>query len=208
MEALIVHSLIHEQEVPMTERTHKQLLTRDQGLIGGLPKRLVNNQTLLVDGTSYTAATAESLLQTRVDALTAVVNAEAAYKLAVKAADAAVSATAATVSGLVEAIYTGFGEDAGALADFQLPERKKPVVSPQARIAAAAKAKATRAARHTTGAKQKAAITGNVTGVTITPVVAPGTTPTATSTPAAAAGGSGQAAAPVPAATAVTPTHS
>ncbi len=191
----------------MASQSHTQILARDNGLIAGLPKRL-GNQGLLVDGTSYTAATAVPLIQKRVDALAGVVSAEAAYKAAVKAANATLSATAATVSGLVEAIYVGFGDDPAALADFNLPARKKGTMSPQERIAAAAKAKATRAARHTTGTKQKAAITGNVTGVTITPVVAAGTTPTATSTPAATAGGSGQAAAPAPAATAVTPTHS
>ena len=64
-----------------------------------------------------------------------------------------------------------YGNDAAALADFGLPVRKKGVLTPAQRIAATAKAKATRAARHTMGPKQKATVTGNVTGVTITPVV-------------------------------------
>jgi hypothetical protein len=42
-----------------------------------------------------------------------------------------------------------------ALATFGLTPRKPRVVSPEARVAAAAKAKATRAARHTMGKKQK-----------------------------------------------------
>jgi hypothetical protein len=44
-------------------------------------------------------------------------------------------------------------------------------LSAEARAAATAKARATRKARGTTGKKQKSTITGDVTGVTITPVV-------------------------------------
>ncbi len=49
------------------------------------------------------------------------------------------------------------------------PESPKPL-SAEARAAATAKARATRKARGTTGKKQKSSITGDVTGVTITPV--------------------------------------
>ena len=41
------------------------------------------------------------------------------------------------------------------------------------KVAAAAKRKATRAARGTTGPKKKLSVVGNVTGVQITPVTAP-----------------------------------
>jgi hypothetical protein len=129
-------------------------LARDQGLIVGFPKRMGNAQ-ILVEGTTYTASTAVALLQKRVAAETAVVPAKAAYQAAVKAANAEISATAATVSGFVEAIYVAFGDDPAALADFGLPARKKPVLSPAEKEAATAKAKATRAARHTMGPKQK-----------------------------------------------------
>ena len=136
-------------------RTKQDLLARDQGLIVGFPKRLASAQ-ILVDGTTYTASSAVALLQSRVAAVTLVVTQKAAYQAAVKAADVAVSTTAATVSGLVEAIYVAFGDDPAALADFNLPARKKPgAMTPAARLAATAKAKATRAARHTMGPKQK-----------------------------------------------------
>ena len=149
-------------------RTKQDLLARDQGLIVGFPKRLASAQ-ILVDGTTYTASSAVALLQSRVAAVTLVVTQKAAYQAAVKAADVAVSTTAATVSGLVEAIYVAFGDDPAALADFNLPVRKKPgALTPAERLVVTAKAKATRAARHTMGPKQKAAISG----ATIAPATA------------------------------------
>jgi len=132
---------------------------RDQGLISGFPKRLATAQ-ILVDGTTYTATSAVALLQTRVTAAAQLASAKAGYLAAAKAADAVENATAATVSGLVEAVYVAFGDDPAALSDFNLPVRKKGVMTPAQRLEASAKAKATRVARHTMGPKQKLAITG------------------------------------------------
>jgi len=157
-------------------------LARDQSLIVGIPKRMASAQ-FLVNETTYTVAQAVTLLQGRVTAATSMVIAKAAYQAAAKAADVAESTTAATVSGLIEVIYVAYGDDPAALADFGLPARKKGVMTPAQRLAASAKAKATRAARHTMGPKQKAAITGTVPAVTASEaasVVAP-----VTSVPAA-----------------------
>ena len=140
-----------------THESKQALLTRDQGLIVGFPKRLASAE-ILVNGTTFTATTAVTFFQTRVTAATLAVTTRAAYLAAVKAADAAESATAATVSGLIEAIYVAFGDDPAALADFGLAPRKKAVLTPAQKLAAAEKAKATRIARHTMGSKQKAAI--------------------------------------------------
>jgi hypothetical protein len=155
-------------------------LARDQALVVGIPKRMGSAQ-FLVNEQTLTAAAVVTMLQGRVTAATNAATSKAAYSAAVKAADAAESATAATVSGVVETIYVAFGNDAAALADFGLPVRKRAVLTPAQRIAAAAKAKATRAARHTMGPKQKATVTGNVTGVTITPVVSTSSTTSASS---------------------------
>ena len=150
-------------------------LARDQALILWFPKRLPNVHAI-VEGTTFTAASAVTLLQARVTAATAAVTSRAAYLAAVKAADAEQTATAATVSGLIEVIYVAFGDDPAALADFGLVPRKKGVMTTAQRLAAEAKAKATRAARHTMGAKQKAAITGSTPAVT-TPAPSPVATP-------------------------------
>jgi hypothetical protein len=92
----------------------------------------------------------------------------------------------ALVTGVRQALQAAFADSAETLAKYGLKPRKKPVVSPQTRVAAAAKAKATRAARHTMGSNQKKAVKGDVTAVSVTPVKSSGsplagaTAPTAT----------------------------
>jgi hypothetical protein len=104
------------------------------------------------------------------------------------------------------------GASSSQLVGYGFSPRKVTVVTPAAKAAAAAKAKATRAARGTKGSVQKLDVTGNVIGVTITPMIAG---PSIPATPAPAAGGgsagngaSAPAASPTPPATAGTPPHS
>jgi hypothetical protein len=61
-----------------------------------------------------------------------------------------------------QTLLLAFDGKLDTLADFGLTARAVPVRTPEQRTAAAAKAKATRAARHTMGSKQKAAIKGAV----------------------------------------------
>jgi hypothetical protein len=62
-------------------------------------------------------------------------------------------------------------------------------LSPEKRLAAAAKAKATRIARGTVGKKQRSTIHGDVTGVLVTPITTSGPAPSpVASTPAPTAG--------------------
>jgi hypothetical protein len=65
------------------------------------------------------------------------------------------------------------GKHAIALASYGFAPEKVRVVSPKAKLVGAIKAKATRLARGTMGPKQRLAITGNVTGVVVAPVVGP-----------------------------------
>ncbi len=71
------------------------------------------------------------------------------------------------------------------LGDFglQAPKARQPLPT-EKRAAATAKLRATRAARGTTSKKQKLAIKGDVTGVTVTPI----TTPAPSSPPVTPAG--------------------
>ena len=109
----------------------------------------------------------------------------------------------------VKSILVGrFGKSGTQLATFGFDPAKAAVKSTASKTAAVAKAKATRAARGTKGSVQKQQVTGNVTGVVITPMTAGPAVPAATANEAS--GGSG-AGAPVasPAATGGTPpTHS
>jgi len=63
-------------------------------------------------------------------------------------------------AGLRQAMMVAFGAKLDTLADFGLAPRKARVQTPDQKIAAAAKAKATREARHTLGKVQRSTITG------------------------------------------------
>jgi hypothetical protein len=84
-----------------------------------------------------------------------------------------------------------FGSSPDVLADFGLAPKARAQVTVEAKAVAAAKRKATRAARHTMGPKQKKGITGVVPDAIVIPTRASApvvtTTATATSSPAAPA---------------------
>jgi hypothetical protein len=81
--------------------------------------------------------------------------------------------------GLREHLLNVFGDTSPALADFGLAPPKKPLTTPEKKAAAADKMRATRAARHTMGKKQKKAIKG------VVPATAPEAPPPAVSQEAA-----------------------
>jgi len=148
-------------------------------------------------------------IQTVLNAVAATATAKTNWKDAKLAEEAIIAQDGPTVRGIRENLATLFVNNTTALADLMITPRKpyKPL-SAAARAAANAKAKATRQARGTKGSVQKAAITGDVTGVVITPVVAgSSSTPSGSSTPAPAANSVPVASAPVasPASGASTP---
>jgi hypothetical protein len=162
-----------------------------QALSSGLQKQFPSGQFTLQNA-SFTTADLETLFQGVIDALNSVATAEAASKAAVANARNKVASARPILSALRRNLFSMFGNAPQTLALFGLtpPKAKAPKTSEQ-KAAAAAKAKATRAARGTAGKKQKAAIKGNVAGVEITPItmtVTPPPAPTpqpATASPAA-----------------------
>jgi hypothetical protein len=101
-----------------------------------------------------------ALLEGRVSAVSGSITAKAAYSAAVKAEEEELLQTQAVVNALRKtllAMYT----DPSTLGDFGLSPPKKPNITPAQRVVAAAKAKATRKARHTMGSQQKKAVTGS-----------------------------------------------
>jgi hypothetical protein len=145
-------------------------------LIAGIQKHLATT-AVLVNGTSYASADLVKQVQARLDAVNTTIANRAAWQASVKSEEQELLQTQPFLNALKKAIYTMFS-DIDTLADFGLTPHKKAVISPAERVVMAAKAKATRAARHTLGSKQKAAITGSVSS----PAVAssPATPPTAT----------------------------
>jgi hypothetical protein len=166
---------------------HAAILASLQALISGLQKQLPSGSFTLVS-TAYTTASLVQAFQASIDTLTAVTAAHASAKVAVAAWLNEQAKMAPTVSALKRTLQAMYANAPDTLSLFGLQPRKAAAPRTGAQLAAsAAKAKATRIARGTTSKKQKLAITGNVTSVTITPNTspAPSSEPSAQPAPAA-----------------------
>ena len=148
-------------------------LAADQALIDGLVKHAATLLTLLVSGSTIKTTDLVTVLQARIAAIKLAITTKATFMAAVAAAHAEIANTAALVSGARQALKIAFAGQIETLGDFGLPPRKAPTpLTPEQKAAAVAKAKATRAARHTAGPKQKAKITG-ATAAAAAPAVPP-----------------------------------
>ena len=149
-------------------------LTHVQALIAGTQDQFPNGQFTLAN-TAYTAAHASVT-----DGLAALRATETKAVPLIRAYTSFLRATFSTAT--------------AQLGEFGLQAPKAHLPLPTAkRAAATAKLRATRAARGTTSKKQKLAIKGDVTGVTVTPI----TTPAPASPPATPAGPAPVATTPV-----------
>jgi len=160
-----------------------------QKLMDGLKKHQQAVGSLLIEGKSYTTADLLAVLQARLDAADAALSTRATWQNAVKADYDERAKTKGFLSGLRQTLLVAFAGSVDTLADFGLVGRKPRVISPEKKVAAAEKAKATRAARHTMGKKQKAQIKGEPAQpapATPTPAspVAPAPAPAPTAAPA------------------------
>jgi hypothetical protein len=157
--------------------TQADTLAQLQGLILGLQKQLPSGQFTLVS-TAYTTATLVTALQGTVTALTTLTAAHAALKVALAAWDAEDAKMGPVILALRRTLQSMYANAPDTLLVFGLEPRKVPAPRTAAeKAASAAKATATREARGTTSKKQKLAVSGNVTGITITPITAPTAAP-------------------------------
>jgi hypothetical protein len=155
----------------------------DQKLIDGLTKHAAFLPTVAIGSTSYKTADLIGTLQARIDARDAAVSSRATWRAAVQAEHDQRAKTQVQVSGLRQALQVAFAGSIDNLADFGLAPRKPLVVTPEAKVEATAKAKATRIARHTMGPKAKAKITGTVDTAPATPPSSGGATTAPKATP-------------------------
>ncbi len=166
--------------------------------IAGTNKHLANGAQVMLLGGSFTPVQiAEHLqaivnLRSDVDAAKALTQA----KLAVETAD--MSARRPLMDAYVGFVKVAFGNAPDVLADFGLHPRARTPLTVEAKTAAAAKRKATRAARHTAGAKQKKSIKGAVTGIVVTPITAAQPAASAPGGPSTPATGTGTTATATP----------
>ena len=159
------------------------LKARDTSVMAGIDRHITASIT--INGTAYTPAALKAVFQSQITAI------EANQALHKQLSDgvASAKALAKTVDNMFHllrsALIAQYGKNANAvLNDFGMivPKTAGPRTV-DAKATAKAKRTATRTARHTMGVVQKKAVTGNVVGITVTPVVAgapvTGTSPSA-----------------------------
>jgi hypothetical protein len=127
---------------------------------------------LVIGSRPYTTAQAIAIIQGLIDKLRAAVAARNAYKNAITESEAEIKTTQPFLRDLRHSLQITYGDSSATLGDFGLVPRKIGTRSPEVKLAAAEKLRATRKARNTMGPKQKKAIKGNVVDVIITPITA------------------------------------
>jgi hypothetical protein len=154
----------------MSVKNKATALARVQALIAGTQKHFPNGQFTL-GNTAYTTASLVQTLQGLVDAFAPVNAAHASVKDTVAAFRAEEAKVAPVIRVYTSYIHATFSDASAPLGDFGLQPRKvRQPLATDKRVVAAAKVKATRAARGTTSKKKKLAVKGDVTGVIMTPV--------------------------------------
>jgi hypothetical protein len=168
-------------------------------LTAGTQKHLATIGQLVIAGATLTPAQATTQLQAIVQSFADVDAARASLKAKLEAVRAGAPARRVFLDAFVSCVKAAFGTSPDVLADFGLkPNKARTPQTAEQKAAAAAKRKATRAARHVMGSKQRKAVKGTVTGIVVTPVVAPQpVTPVSTGSTAPPPNG-GTAAGPAP----------
>ena len=170
----------------MANNGNENVATLAGNLAAGITKRLANAGQLTLAGGTFTPAQVATQLLTVVQLQQAVDDARAATKAKVAAMAAQLPALRTVMSAFVQFLRAAFGNQPDVLADFGLVPRKAATpLTVEQKATAAAKRKATRAARNTMGAVQKKSVKGTVTGVTITPLAATDSVAPVTATPTA-----------------------
>jgi len=157
-------------------------------LIDGLNKHAQTIASLVIAGATMTTKDIIEHLQARIDSAKGAQTTRATWQNAVKSDKDERAKSRGLLSGVKQALLVAFAGQIDTLADFGLNPRKPRVLSPEQKTIAATKARATRAARHTMGKKQKAAVKGTVSPAAPAPAVTPAPAPVPALAPAPAPG--------------------
>jgi hypothetical protein len=142
-------------------------------LIAGTEKHLAKVGQLMIAGGTFTPDQATSKLQSLANLRSDVVSARANTKAKIATEKADAPALRLFMEAFVSFVKAAFSNAPDVLADFGLsPKKVPPPKTAEQKAAAAAKRKATRAARGVLGSQQRKAVKGDVTGITVTPIVA------------------------------------
>ena len=135
--------------------------------LAALKKYVPNTTTQIpINGEIMTVSNVVAVYQDCLDARTGLDTQRALVKAAMGTTEAAELKLRTTEQPLRAWVVNTFGPDSQQAHDFGFPPRKKPVRTVVAKSHAVAQSKATRAARHTLGPKQKDQIKGTVTAST------------------------------------------
>jgi hypothetical protein len=164
-------------------------------LIAGTNKHLATLSEMKVASGSYTPSQVTAQLQAFATLRKDVDAAKASTKAKLAAEKVEMPARRTFLDAYVSFVKAAFSKSPDVLADFGLqPKKARASLTVEQKAAAAAKRKSTRAARHVMGSKQRKLVSGDVTGVVVTPVTAakqPVTTtaPASPTAPATSMGG-------------------
>jgi hypothetical protein len=160
-------------------------------IVGARKHFAVGSQAILLDGASTTVDAVVNEFQAFIDNRAAIVAARTAVRNKVAAERAGMAALDALLQAFIAFIRNTLGPTAEALADFGIPLRKQPVPkTAEQKAVAAARRKATRAARGTKGPKAKLAVHGDITAqLVVTPASDAGAPTAPAPAPAAAPDG-------------------
>jgi hypothetical protein len=140
-------------------------------LVAGAQKHLANMGQLVIAGGTFTLAQASAQLQAFAKLRSDVEATRAALRVKLDAETAQGPGARAFFLAFIAFVRAAFGASADVLADFGLQPKKAPAPrTAEQKAAAAAKAKATRAARGTIGKRKRALVKGNVTGIEVIPI--------------------------------------
>ncbi len=142
-------------------------------LIAGTQKHLANAGQLTFAGGVFTPSQVEAQLQALATLRTETETAKAAAQAKVATERGQLPALRAFLLAFAALVKAQFGTQPDVLADFGLkPKKARKPMTPEQKAAAKAKRDATRKARGIIGTRKRAAVKGDVAGVTITPVTA------------------------------------
>jgi hypothetical protein len=137
-------------------------LALDRKAVAGVDKYFATASTLSIAGTTYTPTALKAVFQADIDASTALDAGRAQVKQQVATAQAARAKANAVRAGLKAYVLGTSGAAAVTmLEDFGVTAPKRRILTVEAKAKSIANAKATRAARHTMGKKQKEPIKGS-----------------------------------------------
>src|SRR5882672_10529993 len=167
-------------------------------LIAGTDKHLANLAHVMFAGGSFTPTQITEKLQAIVKLRNDVEAAKASTKAKLAVEETDMASLRTFMGAFVAFVKATYGTSPDVLADFGLHPKARTPLTVEAKTAAAAKRKATRAARHTMGSKQKKGVKGAVTGILVTPVTAAQPIATVPGSPSAPATSTGTTAAATP----------